>query len=109
MDCLYIYIHKGLQTKPQRSKIGSPDYLDAQLGTSPVASLGVVGNSVTSSESLPVRNRLVVVLLLGKSSLGSECLMGWLLKRDEDKYKEYIKVSSCVNKYRREYISYLIE
>ena len=85
-----IYIQeyeKGHAKKASHQRvIADQKYLDTQLSTSPVASLSVIGNGVTSSQSLPVRHRLVAVLLLGKSSLGSKCLMGWLdeIKREKE-------------------------
>jgi hypothetical protein len=52
--------------------------LDAQLGSSPVSSLGVVTDGVIRAKANPVRDRLVLLLLDGKSALGAEGLLGRL-------------------------------
>lgn len=52
--------------------------LNAQLGSAPVSSLGVVSDFVISSKSNPVRNRLVLLLLDSKGALGAEALVGRL-------------------------------
>jgi len=52
--------------------------LEAELGTAPVSALGVVLDGVIGTEADPLRKRAVLPLLLGKSALGAEGLLGRL-------------------------------
>jgi hypothetical protein len=52
-----------------------------------MSSLGIVTDGVTSSESHPVRNRLVLLLLNSKSALGAERLLGWLQEMNKKQIK----------------------
>lgn len=50
--------------------------LDVELGTSPVAALGIVSDLVVSSHPDPVRDRSVLFLLLSENALGFESFVG---------------------------------
>eukprot|EP00297_Palpitomonas_bilix_P023054 CAMPEP_0113879140 /NCGR_PEP_ID=MMETSP0780_2-20120614/7070_1 /TAXON_ID=652834 /ORGANISM="Palpitomonas bilix" /LENGTH=78 /DNA_ID=CAMNT_0000865683 /DNA_START=519 /DNA_END=755 /DNA_ORIENTATION=- /assembly_acc=CAM_ASM_000599 len=50
--------------------------LKAELGPPPVTSLGVVADGVVSLEPDPVRNRTVLLSLLGQDLLNLEGLLG---------------------------------
>jgi hypothetical protein len=52
--------------------------LDAELGAAPVATLGVVPDGVAGTQTDPLRDRAVLLLLLGKEHLGAEGLVGRL-------------------------------
>lgn len=51
-------------------------FLCAQLSASPVATLGVVPDGVTSLESEPLRHRTILLHLLAQESLQLEALHG---------------------------------
>jgi hypothetical protein len=53
-------------------------YLKTELSSSPVTTLGIVTNSVVSSETNPVWDGSVLLLLLSQNSLDFEGLVGWL-------------------------------
>lgn len=60
--------------------------LDAQLGTAPVATLGVVADLVVSAHAEPVGQGAVLLLLLSELTLDDERLVGrlheaWIRKR----------------------------
>ena len=50
-------------------------FLHTQLGSSPVSSLGVVPDFITSFHSNPLRNGTVLLLFLGLESLDPESLV----------------------------------
>ena len=67
--------------------------LQSELGSSPVSSLGVVSDSVTSSHSDPLRNRAVLLDLLAESSLKLERLNGtlWInIKHYKNRYRSSV-------------------
>jgi len=70
---------------------------EAKLGSSPVSPLSVVPDFVVSLVSDPVWHRSVLLDLLGKSYLLSECLDGTLNARnDETKRAKVIPYSSLI-------------
>ena len=58
--------------------------LEAELGTAPVSALGVVLDGVVGTEADPLGKGAVLPLLLGKSALGAEGLLGRLLENMRD-------------------------
>ena len=60
---------------------GSPGFSEAELSSSPVSPLSVVPDFVVSLVSDPVWHWSVLLDLLGKSDLLSECLNGTLQAR----------------------------
>ena len=64
-------------------KLRQTSSLDAELGTAPVSALGVVLDGVVGTEADPLGKRAVLPLLLGKSALGTEGLLGRLLGETE--------------------------
>jgi hypothetical protein len=52
--------------------------LHAELGASPMSSLGIVSDSVTSLETDPLWQWSVLLLLLTQDFLGFEGFVGWL-------------------------------
>ena len=72
--------------------------LDAELGTAPVSALGVVLDGVVGTEADPLGKGAVLPLLLGKSALGAEGLLGRLLgsgetEGDEEGRKKVMRAS----------------
>ena len=63
-----------LLKKPGSRKTKTRGFLDSQLGASPVSSLGVVLDLGLRLVAKPVRNRPILLLNFGKSSLGSKRL-----------------------------------
>ena len=61
--------------------------LQAELSSSPVSSLGVVSDSVTSSHSDPLGNRAVLLDLLSQDSLELETLDS-SLRKDIERVKQ---------------------
>ena len=57
----------------------SIQHLEAELGAAPVSALGVVLDGVVGTEADPLGKGAVLPLLLGKSALGAEGLLGRLL------------------------------
>ena len=47
-----------------------------------MTSLGVVLDSIVELETAPLRKWAVLLLCLGKSALGAEGLLGWLVEKD---------------------------
>ena len=64
---------------PRNTKVRQTSSLDAELGTAPVSALGVVLDGVVGTEADPLGKGTVLPLLLGKSALGAEGLLGRLL------------------------------
>ena len=58
--------------------------LEAELGTAPVSALGVVLDGVVGTEADPLGKGAVLPLLLGKSALGAEGLLGRLWEKMSD-------------------------
>ena len=67
--------------------------LDAELGTAPVSALGVVLDGVVGTEADPLGKGAVLPLLVGKSALGTEGLLGRLLGETEGDEEMKKKVS----------------
>jgi hypothetical protein len=53
-------------------------YLKTELSSSPVTALGIVTNGVVGSETDPVWDWSVLLLLLSQNSLNFEGFVGWL-------------------------------
>lgn len=53
-------------------------YLETQLGSAPVTTLGVPLNFVVRTKTDPLWKRTILTLLLRQCPLGAESLLGWL-------------------------------
>ena len=60
--------------------------LKTELGTTPMTLLGVVFDSIISTKTDPLWKRTILSLLLGKSALCAERLLGWLFEKRTKKW-----------------------
>lgn len=75
---LLVIIRFRYETLLRKSYVKIQLRLDVQLGSSPVSSLRVVTNGVTSLHANPLRNRAVLLLLFAQDFLDFKGLLRWL-------------------------------
>ena len=85
---LLVIIRFRYETLLRKSYVKIQLRLDVQLGSSPVSSLRVVTNGVTSLHANPLRNRAVLLLLFAQDFLDFKGLLRWLFFHNDAEKRE---------------------